>query len=74
MLKTFLKCIRPRFTEWCYLRDYKTHPATIVYLDSGITKIDASLGEILVTVKKLEWTVQHGGCRLLEDEHRWSIR
>ena len=34
--------------------------ATIACLDSGKTKVDASLGEILVTVEKLKWTIQHG--------------
>lgn len=29
-------------------------------LDSGKTKIDASFGEILVTVEKLQWTIKHG--------------
>ena len=34
--------------------------ATVACLDTGKTKIDASLGEILVTVEKLKWTIQHG--------------
>jgi acyl-CoA reductase-like NAD-dependent aldehyde dehydrogenase len=29
-------------------------------LDSGKTKVDACLGEILVTVEKLQWTIKHG--------------
>ncbi|KAG9250098.1 Aldehyde/histidinol dehydrogenase [Emericellopsis atlantica] len=29
-------------------------------LDSGKTLVDAQLGEILVTVEKLEWTIRHG--------------
>lgn len=28
--------------------------------DSGKTKIDAMLGEVLVTVEKLQWTIDHG--------------
>jgi len=32
----------------------------VACLDSGKTKVDASLGEILVTVEKLKWTIQHG--------------
>lgn len=39
------------------------HQETIVKaacLDSGKTKIDASFGEILVTVEKLQWTIKHG--------------
>lgn len=34
--------------------------ARITCLDSGKTTIDASLGEILVTVEKLKWTIEHG--------------
>ena len=33
-------------------------------LDSGKTKIDACLGEILVTVEKLQWTIKHGEAAL----------
>ena len=29
-------------------------------LDSGKTLVDASLGEILVTAEKLDWTLRHG--------------
>lgn len=29
-------------------------------MDSGKTMVDASLGEILVTVEKLRWTIRHG--------------
>ncbi|KAH6679434.1 putative aldehyde dehydrogenase-like protein C21C3 [Halenospora varia] len=32
----------------------------IACLDSGKTMVDASLGEILVTVEKLRWTILHG--------------
>ena len=38
-------------------------------LDSGKTKVDASLGEILMTVEKLKWTIQHGE-RALRPERR----
>jgi acyl-CoA reductase-like NAD-dependent aldehyde dehydrogenase len=34
--------------------------ASVACLDSGKTKVDAMLGEILVTVEKLTWTIQHG--------------
>ncbi|MCJ1401648.1 Meiotic Sister-Chromatid recombination aldehyde dehydrogenase [Xylographa trunciseda] len=40
-------------------------------LDSGKTKVDASFGEILVTVEKLKWTIQHGE-RALRPEKRPS--
>jgi acyl-CoA reductase-like NAD-dependent aldehyde dehydrogenase len=29
-------------------------------LDSGKTRIDAIFGEMLVTVEKLKWTIDHG--------------
>jgi acyl-CoA reductase-like NAD-dependent aldehyde dehydrogenase len=34
--------------------------ARVACLDSGKTMVDASLGEILVTVEKLQWTIDHG--------------
>jgi acyl-CoA reductase-like NAD-dependent aldehyde dehydrogenase len=36
----------------------------VACLDSGKTMIDASLGEILVTVEKLRWTILHGEAAL----------
>lgn len=38
----------------------KQEISRIACLDSGKTMIDASLGEILVTVEKLKWTIDHG--------------
>ncbi|KAL8810362.1 MAG: hypothetical protein Q9200_002642 [Gallowayella weberi] len=49
VLRTILKYVEAR-------RDI----ATVACLDSGKTKVDAMLGEILVTVEKLKWTIQHG--------------
>lgn len=43
-----------------YILDNQETIATVACLDSGKTKTDASLGEILVTVEKLKWTIQHG--------------
>lgn len=46
--------------------------ATIVRaacLDSGKTPVDAYLGEILVTLEKIEWTLKHGE-RALKPESR----
>lgn len=43
-----------------YILENQESIATIACLDSGKTRIDASLGEILVTVEKLKWTIQHG--------------
>lgn len=42
-------------------------------LDSGKTKIDASLGEILVTVEKLKWTIRHGEKALRPDRKPTSF-
>ena len=73
-----VRCVES--TGWCPPRDYvnSCNPiryildnqeviATIACLDSGKTKIDASLGEILVTVEKLKWTIQHGEKSLRPD-------
>ncbi|KAL6705536.1 Meiotic Sister-Chromatid recombination aldehyde dehydrogenase [Coniothyrium glycines] len=38
--------------------------ARVACLDSGKTMVDASLGEILVTVEKLRWTIKHGEASL----------
>ena len=43
-----------------YILDNQEVIARIACLDSGKTQIDASLGEILVTVEKLNWTIEHG--------------
>ncbi|KAL8818977.1 MAG: hypothetical protein Q9223_002497 [Gallowayella weberi] len=43
-----------------YILDHQEDIATVACLDSGKTKVDAMLGEILVTVEKLKWTIQHG--------------
>ncbi|KAL2055014.1 hypothetical protein ABVK25_004836 [Lepraria finkii] len=59
VLKTLLK----------YILDNQEAIATVACLDSGKTKIDASLGEILVTVEKLKWTIQHGE-KALKPERR----
>ncbi|KPI40669.1 putative aldehyde dehydrogenase-like protein [Cyphellophora attinorum] len=43
-----------------YIIQHQDDIVTACCLDSGKTKIDAGLGEILVTVEKLQWTVEHG--------------
>ena len=43
-----------------FILDNQDTIATVACLDSGKTKIDAILGEILVTVEKLKWTIKHG--------------
>ncbi|KAJ5053805.1 uncharacterized protein L3040_000096 [Drepanopeziza brunnea f. sp. 'multigermtubi'] len=47
----------------CLLRfilDNQEDICRVACLDSGKTMIDATLGEILVTVEKLRWTLRHG--------------
>ena len=43
-----------------YVLDNQEIISRVACLDSGKTMIDASLGEILVTVEKLKWTIRHG--------------
>ena len=52
-----------------FILDNQEIIATVACLDSGKTKIDAALGEILVTAEKLKWTIRHGE-RLLRPERR----
>jgi acyl-CoA reductase-like NAD-dependent aldehyde dehydrogenase len=43
-----------------YVLTYQREIVEIACLDSGKTLVDAQLGEILVTVEKLQWTIAHG--------------
>ncbi|KAL6858064.1 Meiotic Sister-Chromatid recombination aldehyde dehydrogenase [Amphichorda felina] len=43
-----------------YVMDNAEHISRIAATDSGKTMVDAQLGEILVTVEKLQWTIMHG--------------
>ncbi|SLM40490.1 aldh-like protein [Lasallia pustulata] len=43
-----------------YILDNQETIARAACLDSGKTMVDASFGEILVTVEKLKWTILHG--------------
>ncbi|KAM5346745.1 hypothetical protein ACJ41O_009750 [Fusarium nematophilum] len=43
-----------------YVLDNAEHICKIAGLDSGKTMVDAQLGEILVTVEKIQWTLAHG--------------
>lgn len=47
--------------------DHQDDLVTACCLDSGKTKVDASFGEILVTVEKLKWTIDHGEKALLPE-------
>ena len=50
MLRTMLK----------FILENQEEIARVACLDSGKTMVDASLGEILVTVEKLRWTIKLG--------------
>ncbi|KAI1077050.1 ALDH-like protein [Whalleya microplaca] len=43
-----------------YILENQEHICLISSLDSGKTMVDAQLGEIMVTVEKLQWTIKHG--------------
>ncbi|KAK4231057.1 hypothetical protein QBC38DRAFT_496145 [Podospora fimiseda] len=43
-----------------YVLDNQEEICRVACLDSGKTKVDAQLGEILVTTEKLKWTLEHG--------------
>ena len=43
-----------------YVMDNAEEICKIACLDSGKTMVDAQLGEILVTVEKIQWTLKHG--------------
>lgn len=43
-----------------YILDNQEPIARAACLDSGKTRVDALFGEILVTVEKLKWTIDHG--------------
>jgi acyl-CoA reductase-like NAD-dependent aldehyde dehydrogenase len=43
-----------------HVLDNQKEICRVACLDSGKTLVDAQLGEILVTVEKLKWTIKHG--------------
>lgn len=49
-----LRCIQ------AFIMENQDDICRVACLDSGKTMIDATLGEILVTVEKLRWTILHG--------------
>ncbi|KAJ5173722.1 uncharacterized protein N7500_001653 [Penicillium coprophilum] len=51
-----------------YVLDHQDDLITTCCLDSGKTKVDGSFGEILVTVEKLQWTIDHGEKALLPEQ------
>ncbi|KAI9739201.1 MAG: Meiotic Sister-Chromatid recombination aldehyde dehydrogenase [Cirrosporium novae-zelandiae] len=56
-----------------YVLENQETIAIAACLDSGKTKIDASLGEILVTVEKLKWMINHGEKALLPEKRPTSF-
>jgi acyl-CoA reductase-like NAD-dependent aldehyde dehydrogenase len=63
VLKTMLKFI---------LENQETI-ARVACLDSGKTMVDASLGEILVTVEKLRWVIRHGEESLKSERRKTNL-
>ncbi|KAF2839868.1 aldehyde dehydrogenase [Patellaria atrata CBS 101060] len=59
VLKTLLK----------FILDNQDTIARVACLDSGKTMVDACFGEILVTIEKLKWTIDHGE-KALKPERR----
>jgi acyl-CoA reductase-like NAD-dependent aldehyde dehydrogenase len=53
--------------------DHQDLIARTACLDSGKSRIDASFGEILVTVAKLRWTIEHGERALQASERPTSF-
>lgn len=49
-----LRCIQ------AFIMENQEDICRVACIDSGKTMIDATLGEILVTVEKLTWTIKHG--------------
>lgn len=47
-------------TRYRFILDNQETIAKAACLDSGKTRVDAIFGEILVTVEKLKWTIDHG--------------
>lgn len=57
---TFAERRRVLRTMLQHILDNQEQICRISSLDSGKTMIDAQLGEIMVTVEKLQWTIRHG--------------
>lgn len=57
---SFLKRRKVLRTMLKFILENQEEIARVACLDSGKTMVDAALGEILVTVEKLRWTIKHG--------------
>lgn len=60
-------------TLLAYILEHQDDIVTACCLDSGKTKVDASFGEILVTVEKLKWTIDHGEKALLPERRPTNL-
>jgi acyl-CoA reductase-like NAD-dependent aldehyde dehydrogenase len=63
VLKTLLK----------FILDNQEHIIRTACLDSGKTRVDALFGEVLVTVEKLQWTIDHGEKALAVDRRPTNL-
>ncbi|EGP88078.1 uncharacterized protein MYCGRDRAFT_71451 [Zymoseptoria tritici IPO323] len=63
VLKTILK----------FILDNQENIIRTACLDSGKTRVDALFGEVLVTVEKLQWTINHGEKALAVDRRPTNL-
>jgi acyl-CoA reductase-like NAD-dependent aldehyde dehydrogenase len=63
VLRTLLQFVLANQREIC----------DVACLDSGKTLVDAQLGEILVTVEKLQWTIAHGEKALTPEQRPTNL-
>ncbi|EON99021.1 putative succinate-semialdehyde dehydrogenase protein [Phaeoacremonium minimum UCRPA7] len=56
-----------------HVLDNQEEICRVACLDSGKTMVDAQLGEILVTVEKLQWTLAHGERALRPDRRPTNL-
>ncbi|KAL2377612.1 hypothetical protein RJZ90_006588 [Blastomyces dermatitidis] len=76
VLRTLLKCAyepQPQYLATTYILNHQDEIASACCLDSGKTKVDAAFGEILVTVEKLKWTIDHGEKSLATDRRPTNL-
>ncbi|CAN9161848.1 unnamed protein product [Alternaria alternata] len=66
---SFLRRRKVLRTMLKFILENQEEIARVACLDSGKTMVDAALGEILVTVEKLRWTIKHGE-KSLKSERR----
>lgn len=52
-----------------FILEHQEDIVHVACLDSGKPRIDAALGEVLVTAEKLQWTIKHGE-KALQSEKR----